>query len=439
MLRPRADLPVSYASCDGWVRRGRVTGLSNSSVRVRLPGARPADIISIASPQGAVLAEARVVAAGEVLCSPLFAVRDVVVGAPATSVRARSSAYVGPSLLGQAVDAWGRGPSAACALVHDRAADHAQLHESRAIENVWSTGVPAIDAFCALGLGQRVGLFSGAGVGKSTLLRCIAERSGCEAQVIALVGERAREAAELIAWLRRSPRWPVTTVVCATAAAPPMERLAAARTAIAQAEWLRDLGCDVLLAIDSLTRVANAWREIALEGGEPPAHRGHPASMTGVLAGIVERAGVTKRGSISGIFAVLVDGDDPFEPVSDAVRGLLDGHIMLSRALAEAGCFPPVDVLRSVSRIMPRVVSPEHVLDAALLRRALASLEKAEDLFAIGAYQRGGDAWLDACVGVRERMQAWLFQDASVAAPLAPLHELAAELRRATGPPPDQA
>jgi flagellar biosynthesis/type III secretory pathway ATPase len=185
--------------------------------------------------------------------------------------------------------------------------------------------------------------------------------------------------------------------------------------------------------------VANAWREIALEAGEPPAHRGHPASMTGVLAGIVERAGVTKRGSISGIFAVLVDGDDPFEPVSDAVRGLLDGHIMLSRGLAEAGCFPPVDVLRSVSRIMSRVVSPEHVQDAALLRRALASLEKAEDLFAIGAYQRGGDAWLDACVGVRERMQAWLFQDASVAAPLAPLHELAAELRRAAGPPPDQA
>ncbi len=257
--------------------------------------------------------------------------------------------------------------------------------------------------------------------------------------MIGLIGERAREAAELIGWLRRSRRWPVTTVVCATAAASPMERLAAARTAVSQAEWLRDLGCHVVLAIDSLTRVANAWREIALGAGEAPAHRGHPASMTSVLAGIVERAGVTKDGSISGIFAVLVDGDDPFEPVSDAVRGLLDGHIMLSRGLAEAGCFPPVDVLRSVSRIMPLVVSPAHARDAALLRKALASLEKAEDLFAIGAYQRGGDPWLDACVDVRERMQAWLFQDLTSAAPPAALHELAAELRRATGLPLNQA
>ena len=178
---------------------------------------------------------------------------------------------------------------------------------------------------------------------------------------------------------------------------------------MAQAEWLCEHGHDVLLTIDSLTRVANAWRELALAAGEPPAHRGHPASMIGTLAGIVERAGARASGSITGVYAVLVDGDDPFEPVTDAVRGLLDGHIVLARRFADAGRFPPIDVLRSSSRIMNRLASVEHIRDAALVRKALAALERAEDLFAIGAYQPGGDPLLDAAVAQRQRLEDWIF------------------------------
>ncbi|HEV2037410.1 MAG TPA: EscN/YscN/HrcN family type III secretion system ATPase, partial [Candidatus Eremiobacteraceae bacterium] len=283
------------------------------------------------------------------------------------------------------------------------------LEERRAVSIPLKTGIAAIDALCTIGIGQRVALFSGAGVGKSTLLRQIAEHAQLDVHVVALIGERGREAAETVAALRASPSWSRTTVVCATAECSPRERFAAARTAMAQAEYLCERGANVLVTIDSLTRVANAWRELALAAGEVPAHRGHPASMIGTLAGIVERAGARERGSITGVYAVLVDGDDPFEPVTDAVRGLLDGHIVLSRRLADCARFPPIDVLRSSSRVMNALVSADHLRDAALVRKALATLERAEDLFAIGAYKPGGDLWLDAAVALRERLEDWIF------------------------------
>jgi len=285
-----------------------------------------------------------------------------------------------------------------------------------------------------MGYGQRIALFAGAGVGKSTLLRRIVDGAAVDARVVALIGERAREAAEAVASLSRSPQWASTTLVCATADAPPAERLAAALTSTAQAEHLAGSGRRVLLVMDSLTRVATAWRELALADGEPAAHRGHPPSLVGALARLVERAGAFRHGSLTAVYAVLVDGDDPYEPVTDALRALLDGHITLCRRLADSGRYPAVDVLRSLSRIMPLVAADGHRRDAALVRRALDTLEKYEDLFAIGAYERGGDFWLDAAVQARPLIEALIFSDSPAVDSTGRLAEIAGVLRAAAGP-----
>jgi FliI/YscN family ATPase len=379
-------------------------------------------------------AEVRSVCELDAVCTPLEDTSDIAVGARVRSVRAILGCYCGERMLGQCVDAWGRGERDDESWVKAPHLRPLPIDERRPIARAMRTGIAAIDGLCSIGIGQRVALFSGAGVGKSTLLRQIAERADVDAHVLALIGERGREAAETVSTLRASLGWGRTTVVCATAECSPRERFAAVRTAMAQAEWLCERGLDVLLTVDSLTRVANAWRELALASGEPAAHRGHPVSMIGTLAGIVERAGARRCGSITGIYAVLMDGDDPFEPITDAVRGLLDGHIVLSRRLADAARFPPIDVLRSASRLMSRLASCEQLADAALVRRALTALERAEDLFAIGAYRPGGDAWLDAAVVQRERLEGWIFHgSASAEDATAGLAEVAAALRTAHG------
>lgn len=425
------EFPLSHAYCDGWVRRGRVTGVSQTTVTVQMIGATAGSIVIIETPNGnTVLAEVRSVGACDVACTPLESVAEITVGAQAATTRSTLGAYVGYGMLGHCVDAWGRGPDAAHCDVACVDPSPIPLDERRPVARRLRTGIAAIDALCTIGAGQRVALFSGAGVGKSTLLRQIAERADVDAHVVALIGERGREAAETLATLRASQLWTNTTVVCATADACARERYAAARTAAVQAQWLCERGYNVLLTVDSLTRVANAWRELALGAGEPPAHRGHPASMVAMLASIVERAGARAGGSVTGVYAVLVDGDDPFEPVTDAVRGLLDGHIVLSRALADAGRYPPIDVLRSSSRMMHRLASAEQRRDAAEVRRALAALERAEDLFAIGAYNRGGDPALDAAVAIRPRIEDWIFHEGAIDQDaVARLAELASALR----------
>ena len=403
-------LPFSYAQGDGWVRTGRVTECRALSLVVRIWGACPGHVIEIDAGPTAIHAEVCEVRGEEAVCVPIERPDQVRVGATARCDGARLGAYCGPGLLGRCVDAWGRGADEAACQVQSRTPRPLALSERRRVSAKLTTGIAAIDALCTIGKGQRIALFSGAGVGKSTLLRRIAEHALLDAHVVALIGERGREAAEAAAELRSSPAWDTTTLVCATADASPRERFAAATTALAQAEWLCDRGMDVLLTVDSLTRVANAWRETALATGEPAAHRGYPASMVGALASLVERAGARPTGSITGIFAVLVDGDDPFEPVTDTVRGLLDGHIVLSRRLSEAGRYPPIDALRSSSRLMRSLVPAAHAADAALVRKALAALERAEDLFAIGAYRPGGDPELDAAVAQRSRIDDFLFQ-----------------------------
>lgn len=442
------DLPLTYEGADGFARLGTVSAINQAMVVVRAPALTPSDVVSIKRRDGStMLAEVISSDTHGVCCAPLGSVSGVEVGATVRCSLARVGAFAGSSLLGRVVDAWGRPEPA---LARDREDDRCRsgtgvimaldaprvpLRSRVPIDTILSTGVPAIDIFATLGYGQRVSLTAGAGVGKTTLLRRIVSHADVDARVVALVGERGREAAETYRCLRTSPSWHSTTLYHAMSDASAIERYTAARAATAQAEHLCRRGRRVLLVIDSLTRVAAAWREIALAAGEPPAQRGHPPSMANVLARLVERAGARRCGSITAVYTVLVDGDDQFEPVTDALRALLDGHIALSRRFADAGRYPAIDVLRSLSRAMTDIVSAEHRRDAALVRRALATLEDAEDLFAIGAYRNGGDAWLDACVAARPAIERLIFDgDAAPAPPDAHLRSIASELRRAPGP-----
>lgn len=431
--RGEAIWPLSFCGCDGFVRVGYVSAVSRREIRVSIDGLTLGAFVEIERRGRCAVAEVAELEGSSATCVPLGDARGVVAGAPVRSRGARVGAFVGEALLGRDTDAWGRCDVSSEADVE--CGEESEAHaRRRPIVRPLHTGVPAIDAFATLGYGQRIALFAGPGIGKTTLLRRIVDTAAVDARVIALVGERGREAAELIESLRRDRRRSSTTVVCATADAPPLERLAALRTASSHARSLAAGGRDVLLVADSLTRAASAWREVALAQGEPPAHRGHPPSLTGVLASLVERAGAWERGSVTGIYSVLVDGDDIREPVTDSVRGLLDGHIVLSRRLAESGSFPAIDVLRSVSRIMPSVASVEHRADASTVRAALSALEQAEDLFAIGAYQPGGDATLDAAVEARADIDALLFRTSAEGAPvpnatLAALGAVAAKLR----------
>jgi len=260
------------------------------------------------------------------------------------------------------------------------------------------TGVRVLDTMLTLGRGQRVGLFAAAGVGKSTLLGQIARGASADVIVLCLVGERGRELAELLLE-ELAPARARTVVVCATSDAPPLVRLRAIHTATAIAEWFRErLSASVLLLCDSLTRVARAQREVGLSAGEPPARHGYPPSVFALLPRLIERTGATPAGVITAIYTVLVAGNDLDEPIADEVRGLVDGHIVLDRRLAQRGHFPPVDVVASASRLMPRVVDPEHAEAAARIRAHLAIYEDHRDLITLGAYQAGRDRAVDDAV-----------------------------------------
>jgi type III secretion protein N (ATPase) len=261
-----------------------------------------------------------------------------------------------------------------------------------------ATGVRVLDTMLTLGRGQRVGLFAAAGVGKSTLLGQIARGAQADVIVLCLVGERGRELAELLTD-ELAPARARTVVVCATSDAPPLVRLRAIHVATAIAEWFRDRrGASVLLLCDSLTRVARAQREVGLSAGEPPARHGYPPSVFALLPRLVERAGATPQGVITAIYTVLVAGNDLDEPIADEVRGLVDGHIILDRRLAQRGHFPPIDVVASASRLMQRVVDANHAEAAARVRTRLAIYEEHRDLIVLGAYQAGRDRVIDDAV-----------------------------------------
>ncbi len=279
----------------------------------------------------------------------------------------------------------------------------------RPIRDVLATGVRVVDALLTLGEGQRVGLFAGSGVGKSTLLGSIARGAQADVVVCALVGERGREVSEFLEQLGEAGR-KKAIVVAATSDVPALERLRSAEIATAYAEWFRDRGQKVLLVVDSITRYARALREVGLSAGEPPTRRGYPPSVFAALPRLLERAGQGGRGSITGIYTVLVEGGDLEEPVADEVRGILDGHIVLDRRLAERGRYPAVDVPASLSRLMNALVSKEHTRHAARLRALLATYETKRDLVALGAYTRGADKVLDDALAKLQGIERLLGQ-----------------------------
>ncbi|MDX1548355.1 MAG: FliI/YscN family ATPase [Rhodothermales bacterium] len=321
---------------------------------------------------------------------------------------------VGNALLGRVIDANGRpldnrGPLVVEAQQPVHREPPSPL-ERGLIDAPLPTGLRAIDALLTLGRGQRVGIFAGSGVGKSTLLGMLARNMRADVNVIALIGERGREVREFVVdtlgeeGLRRS------VVIAVTGDQAAMSRVKGAAVAVAVAEYVRDRGKDVLLMMDSVTRVAMAQREIGLAVGEPPTTRGYTPSVFALLPRLLERAGPGARGTITGLFTVLVDGDDMDEPVADAVRGILDGHIVLSRTLAHAGHFPAIDVLQSVSRVMPRVTTPEARALADEARGLLAAYARAEDLLRVGAYERGSNPETDRAVALHEALTAFLRQ-----------------------------
>jgi flagellum-specific ATP synthase len=264
-----------------------------------------------------------------------------------------------------------------------------------------------------VGRGQRIGLFAGTGVGKSVLLGMMARYTAADVIVVGLIGERGREVKEFIEDILEAEGRARSVVVAAPADAPPLVRMQGAGYATAIAEHFRDRGKHVLLLMDSLTRYAMAQREIALAIGEPPATKGYPPSCFAKLPQLVERSGNGLRGvgSITAFYTVLSEGDDPQDPIADAARGILDGHIVLSRELAEAGHFPAIDVERSISRVMTAVATREHALAARRMRQLLARVNKARDLIQLGAYQPGHDAELDTAVRLQPQMAALLQQD----------------------------
>jgi flagellum-specific ATP synthase len=287
--------------------------------------------------------------------------------------------------------------------------------ERTPIRETLSCGVRAIDGFLTCGRGQRVGIFGGSGVGKSTLLGMMARNTNADLTVIGLIGERGREVGELLNALGEAGRRRAVVVV-STSDQDPLLRIRAGLAATTIAEYLCARGKHVLLVVDSLTRLAMAQREIGLAAGEPPTAKGYTPSVFTMLARLIERAGSFGSGSITGFYTVLMEGDDINDPLVDATRALLDGHVVLDRRLAAQNQYPPISILDSISRIMPAVVSPPHLAKANQIRRLLAVYKSSEELIRIGAYQKGGDPELDSAITLMPALRDFLVQDSQEAA-----------------------
>ncbi|WP_320669649.1 FliI/YscN family ATPase [Patulibacter defluvii] len=351
---------------------------------------------------------------GRTLLMPLGELTGVAPGTAVTATGERFRVATGEALLGRVLDGLGApldgGPPPDGPRRPTEAPPPDPLSRPRIDQRI-GLGVRALDAFVPCGRGQRLGIFAGSGVGKSSLLGMIARATTAEVNVIALVGERGREVREFVERdlgdaLARS------VVVVATSDQPALVRIRAAYTATAIAEQFRDGGADVLLMMDSVTRFAMAQREVGLAIGEPPATRGYTPSVFAQLPRLLERAGTAATGSITGLYTVLVDGDDLNEPIADAVRSILDGHVVLSRALAHRDHYPAVDVLQSVSRLVGELTGPEQRAAAGALRTLLADHREREDLIAIGAYEPGSDPRTDAAIAMREPIERLLRQPA---------------------------
>jgi flagellum-specific ATP synthase len=324
---------------------------------------------------------------------------------------------IGPGLLGRIIDGLGNPLDGKGPLVAEESRPVFAIPPNplkrRRISEPMVTGIRSIDALLTLGKGQRIGIFAGSGVGKSVMLGMIARHCLSQVNVIALIGERGREVREFIERDLGEEGLKRSVVVVATSDQPALIRLKGALTATTLAEYFRENGSDVMLLLDSTTRIAMAQREIGLATGEPPATKGYTPSVFAFLPRLLERAGTSDKGSITGMYTVLVEGDDLDEPIADAMRAILDGHIVLSRALANKNHYPAVDVLASISRVMPDVITPEHYKIAKRLITLLAEYKAAEDLITIGAYAKGSNPEVDKAIAIMNEVNAFLRQNVS--------------------------
>lgn len=373
------------------------------------------DLVHITGTATTVPAEVAALRPGAAVCLPLGPTAGIRIGDLVATTGGPLTIRVGDGLRGRVLDGLGRPVDDGPELGEDWdrvAVDHASpaaLSRPRITEPL-GLGVRALDALVPCGRGQRIGIMAGSGVGKSSLLSMIARGSDADITVIALVGERGREVREFIEADLGPEGMARSVIVVATSDAPAMERMRAAFTATRIAEWFRDSGRDVVLMMDSLTRVAMAQREIGLSAGEPPATRGYPPSVFGLMPRLLERAGTAPRGSITGLYTVLVEGDDLQDPIGDTARSILDGHVVLSRDLATAGHFPAIDVLESISRVTGAVTTAGQQEAARALRRMLAAHRSVKELVEIGAYVRGADPNADAALARLPQIESFLQQ-----------------------------
>ena len=394
---------------------GRVISVTGLAMRFAMPGVRVGDLVHVRRRGEPLACEVVGFDGGEAIAMPLGALAGVgpddQVEATGGPLRVRAS----DALLGRVVDGLGRPLDGGAPLDDgdlvpvDR--DPPRALDRRPVARPIATGVKVLDGLLTLGEGQRVGLFAGSGVGKSTLLGAIARGVEADAVVVALVGERGREVGDFLEHALGKAGRAKSVVVVATSDVAALERLRAAQVATAYAEYFRDQGARVMLLVDSVTRFARAQREVGLAAGEPPARRGYPPSVFAMLPRLLERSGQAARGSITAIYTVLVEGGDMDEPIADEARGVLDGHIVLDRLIAARGRYPAVDVSVSLSRVMDGIVSPAHRVAARKLRALVAVHEAKRDLVALGAYVKGSDKDLDEALAKMPKIEALLRQD----------------------------
>jgi flagellum-specific ATP synthase len=396
---------------------GRVVRTVGLVVESRGPRARVGEICELVGEPGSRPLPLEVVGfrEGALLTVPLGGTSGIRPGDRIVSRGLVSAMPVGQALLGRVIDGLGRpldglGPIEA-SVDYSLYPPPLNPLEREGIVAPLGTGVRAIDALLTCGRGQRLGLFGGSGVGKSTLLGMMAKATAADVAVIGLIGERGREVRGFLEHDLGPEGLKKSVVVASTSDNPPLVRIRAAYAATAIAEYFRDQGKNVLLMMDSVTRFAMAQREIGLAAGEPPTAKGYPPSVFAMLPGLLERAGnVSGRGSITALYTVLVEGDDTNEPIADAVRGILDGHIVLSRELAARNHYPAIDILQSISRTMPDVTSVEHRRKAGQVRGWLSTLRDSEDLVSVGAYVAGSTPRIDEALAKREAVEAFLKQ-----------------------------
>jgi flagellum-specific ATP synthase len=397
---------------------GRITKIVGLTIESSGPLCSIGDLVSIRSsahPGIENFAEVVGFRDDRVLLFPLDSIEGVRSGDKVFLVNEGFTVPVGPELLGRVIDGLGRPIDREEPIVSDirwkvrRAAPNSMRR--RRITEPFSTGVRSIDSCITCGVGQRMGIFSGSGVGKSSLMGMICRNSSSDLNVISLIGERGKEVLDFIEDSLGEEGLKKSVVLVSTSDKSPLQRVKGAETAMAIAEYFRDQGNNVLFVMDSVTRYAMAQREIGLAIGEPPATRGYPPSVFSMMPALLERAGTNQFGSITGIFTVLVEGDDLNDPIGDTARGILDGHIALSRELAHQAHYPAVDVLQSISRVMNSVSSKEHINLAHTMRQLIATYKRAEDMINIGAYKAGSNAEIDLAILKKKAIDEFLCQE----------------------------